>query len=159
SPQAKETVPTIVRLNIQGVVRAAHRLCRPAKISPDGLPQFVTLPDRVASLYLDMSGEWHLSPLVAITTAPILAEDGTIQTVNGYQSATGVYCCNLPKLNVPDRPTEGEAKSAVFNLRDHFKTFPFADAKRRREGGLDLVDLDQPMGYDESAFLCGLLTA
>jgi hypothetical protein len=152
---ANEKVPTVVRLNACGVVRAAHELCRP--VNMDGKP--VTLPERVANLYLDMLGEWRLSPLTSITTAPILATDGTIQTVAGYQPGSGVYCCNFPHLDLPARPTRADAEEALATLRVPFRTFPFADAKRKIENGVEVVGLDQPMGYDESAFLCGLLTA
>jgi putative DNA primase/helicase len=153
--QASEKVPIVVRLNIHGVVRAAHQVCRP--INMEAKP--VTLPERVASLYLDMSGEWHLLPLVSISTAPILAKDGTIQTVTGYQTATGVFCCNIPDLNIPARPTRAEAETALATLRNAFRTFPFSDAKRKSENGVDVVDLDLSLGYDESSLLCGLLTA
>jgi hypothetical protein len=122
--------------------------------------KLVTLPERLASLYLDMSGEWHLLPLVSISTAPILAQDGTIQTVTGYQTATGVFCCNIPDLNIPAKPTRAEAETALATLRKAFRTFPFSDAKRKSENGVDVVDLDLSLlGYDESSLLCGLLTA
>jgi hypothetical protein len=153
--QASEKVPIVVRLNIHGVVRAAHQLCRP--INMEG--KFVTLPERVASLYLDMNGEWHLLPLVSISTAPILAKDGTIQTVTGYQTASGVFCCNIPELNIPAKPTRAEAEAALGTLRKPFRTFPFADAKHRIENGVEVIDLAEPLCYDESAFLSGLLTA
>jgi hypothetical protein len=149
-------LPKVTHLGIQSVVRAAHDLCRPVSLQSG---KFVTLPERVASLYLDMRGEWHLPPLVAVTTAPILAKDGTIQTVAGFQPASRVYCCIIPDLDVPAKPTRAEAEAALAVLRTPFRTFPFADAKRKIENGVELVDLDQPMGYDESAFLCGLLTA
>jgi len=68
----REKVPTVTRLGVHGVVRAAHDLCRPVN-AKDGKP--VTLPERVASLYLDMVGDWNLLPLVSISTAPILAKD------------------------------------------------------------------------------------
>ncbi len=153
--QASEKVPIVVRLNIHGVVRAAHDLCRPINIEGN----FVTLSERVASLYLDMNGEWHLLPLVSISTAPILAKDGTIQTVTGYQTASGVFCCNIPELNIPAKPTRAEAEAALATLRKPFRTFPFADAKRRIENGVEVIDLVEPLCYDESAFLSGLLTA
>jgi hypothetical protein len=151
----QETVPIVVRLNVHGVVRAAHQLCRPVNLED----KFVTLPERVAALYLDMVGEHHLRPLVSITTAPILAKDGTIQTIEGYETATGVFCCQIPELSLPENPMRADAEGALATLRAAFKTFPFSDAKRRIEGGVEVVDPDQPIGYDESAFLCGLMTA
>jgi hypothetical protein len=151
----KESTPTVERLNACGVVRAAHQLCRPVNI--EGKP--VTLPERVANLYLDMKGEWHLRPLVAITTAPILAKDGTIQTIEGYETASGVFCCQIPKLNLPENPTRADAEGSLATLRAAFKTFPFADSKRRIDSGIEVADLDQPPDYDESALIAGLLTA
>jgi len=155
---AGERVQMAERLDKDGVVRMAHKLCRPAKAAADGII-YKTLPDRVANLYLNMSGEWHLLPLASISTAPILAADGTVQAVEGYQPATRVYCCNLPKLDLPARPTRAEAEAALITLRTAFRTFPFADAARRAEDGVEVVDHDQPAGYDESAFICALLTA
>jgi putative DNA primase/helicase len=151
-----DKLPRVTHLGIQSVVRAAHDLCRPFSLQGE---KFVTLPDRVASLYLDMVGEWHLPPLVAITTAPILAKDGTIQTLTGYQAATRIFCCNIPHLAIPVKPTRAGTEAALATLRARFRTFPFADAERHFENGVEVVDLDQPPHYDESAFLCGLLTA
>jgi hypothetical protein len=156
--RASDKVPVVERLNTNGVVRAAHRLCRPAKMTMYGL-EFVTLSERVAGLYLDMAGEHHLSPLVAITTAPILAKDGAIQSTAGYQTASGVYCYNIPELNIPAKPTQAEAEAALRTLRQAFQTFPFGDAARSTQNSMEVVDLDRSMGYDESAFVCGLLTA
>ena len=34
-------------------------------------PELITLPDRVAQMYLDMAGEWDLPPLAGVSTAPI----------------------------------------------------------------------------------------
>src|SRR5262245_59022750 len=53
--RAGEKVPVVVLLNNHGVVRMAHELCQPAKYEAGGI-QRITLPDRVASLYLDMAG-------------------------------------------------------------------------------------------------------
>jgi hypothetical protein len=153
--RANAKVPTVTRLGTHGVVRAAHDLCRP--VNGDG--KFITLPERVASLYLDMSGEWQLMPLVSISTVPILSADGTIETAEGYQAATGIFCCNIAKLDIPSKPTKAQAEIALATLREPFRTFPFSDAERRTYNGVDVVDLDKPLGCDESAFLCGLLTA
>jgi hypothetical protein len=150
----KEEIPIITQLNKDGVVIAAHEVCRPVNVTGE----FVTLPDRFAALYLAMIGEWNLLPLVSISTAPILAEDGTIQTAAGYQTANGVFCCNIPQLSTPPKPTRAEAEVALTTLRETFRTFPFSDAKRKADNGVEVVDLDQPAGFDESAFL-GLLTA
>jgi hypothetical protein len=52
-------------------------------------------------------------------------------------------------------------EAALRQLRGVFRTFPFGDASRRRDAslGLDVVDLLEPPGRDESAFLLALMTA
>jgi hypothetical protein len=92
--KATNKLPVALPLTTHGVVRAAHQLCRPVK---DG--ENATLPDRVAALYLDMAGEWKLPPLVVISTAPILSDDGGIRSAEGYDKDTGIYCFNIPDLD------------------------------------------------------------
>jgi putative DNA primase/helicase len=62
-------------------------------------------------------------------------------------------------VDLPTRPTIDDASDALDVLRLTFRTFPFADAVRRREGVIDVVDLNHPPGQDESAFLVALMTA
>jgi hypothetical protein len=111
-------------------------------------------------MYLDM-GDWNLRPLAGITTAPVLAADGSIRDLEGYDAETGLWCCKVPKLIVPERPGLADAQTALRRLRATFTTFPFADAVRQRDPHLnvDVVDLAEPAGRDESAFLVALLTA
>ena len=91
----------------------------------------------------------------------MLAADGCIRDVEGYDRETGLWCCRVPKLVVPERSSFEDAKIALRRLRASFKTFPFADAIRRYDPDLrvDVVDLAEPPGRDESSFLVGLLTA
>ena len=82
-------------LTIDGVVYETHRVARPIKLKDQGgeivqIP--VTLPNRVASLYLAMKGGWNLRVLNGLTTAPILLEDGSIVARNGYDAHTGLWC-------------------------------------------------------------------
>src|SRR5262249_33259619 len=57
------------------IVIEAHRMCRPLRME-DGKQKDVTLPNRVADLYLAMGGEWGLRPLNGISTTPLLCADG-----------------------------------------------------------------------------------
>ena len=68
---------------------------------------------------------------------------------------------NVPELEVPLRPTERQARAALCFLREIFRTFPFADAARVWDPKLqlELVDLSQPPGLDESTFVAGLMTS
>ncbi|HEV2185615.1 MAG TPA: hypothetical protein VGR70_00300, partial [Stellaceae bacterium] len=148
-------------LTANNVVIEAHRICQPMKPDRNGDLVAVTLPDRVAKMYLDMNGEWNLRPLNGIAVAPLLSADGSVHSQQGYDAASGLWCCTVPPLHLTERPSLDDAKAALRSLRAAFQTFPFADAVRRRDPvlGVDILDLDQNPGRDESAFLAGLLTA
>jgi putative DNA primase/helicase len=153
-------VPIAERLTANRVVVESHQICRPVRLQGDSLVP-VTLPNRVACMYLDMAGEWALPSLTGISTAPILMPEGAVWTVNGYHSASGLWCTGVPALRIPERPTRLQSEAALRLLRETFRSFPFADAVRKPQAarGDDAVDLDRPPGQDESTFLLGLLTA
>lgn len=152
-------------LDLAGVVNECHAVARPwtyTKARDGGLVrQDVTLPDRVARLYLDRRGAWQLRPLDGIASAPLLAADGSARAVEGYDAGTRMWCERIPDVAVPDRPTEGEARMALARLRLRLRTFAFADAFRVTLPGcpVPVVDVAQPPGLDESAALAALLTA
>jgi hypothetical protein len=156
--------PVIVKLTKNNIVYIAHRLCRPVKLvaTDKGITKKpVTLPERAAQMYLDLRGEWKLPGLSGISTAPLLTSGGGIRFARGYDKASKLWCHNIPQLAVPEQPTWQQAKAALLTIRQMFRTFPFADAKIKYDDklGVSVVDLDQPIGLDESAFLSGLLTA
>jgi len=156
--------PMAVPLSAHGVVRRVHaiRSVWQWKSTPDGgfVQKHVTLPERVASLALDHRNAWRrLPPLEGITSAPLLGDDGTIRTAQGYDPTTGFFCFAAPEVNVPERPTRLEAEAALLRLRRHLRTFAFADACRVAELKADVVDISRPPGADESAALHALLTA
>ena len=153
--------PSAIPLTKSNVVMQTHRLCQPMKVKSDGehVPQ--TLPDRLAQMYLEMSGEWGLPPLAGVSTAPLLSKDGSVRTADGYDPVTTLWCCNIPALKLPSRPSCGDAEEALGMLRQPFQTFPFGDSPRRWDAsrGVEIIDITQPPGQDESAFLLALLTA
>jgi len=158
--QADGRPPIAEPLTVNRVVVDAHQFCRPVKPLGDDLMP-VTLPDRVARMYLDMSGEWALPPLTGISTAPVLLGDGTVRTAEGYDHSSGLWCASVPLLPLPEHPSRAQAEGALLLLRKTFRTFPFADAPRQKDEalGAEVVDVDQSPGLDESTFLVGLLTA
>jgi hypothetical protein len=91
----------------------------------------------------------------------LLSDDGSIRAAVGYDRDACLYCCNIPELILPDKPSREQVQNALTVLRRAFRTFPFADSLRRFEPGLgvEVVNLDSPIGLDESGFLCELLTA
>jgi putative DNA primase/helicase len=153
--------PSATRLTKHNVVIEAHRLCQPVKFDPKGERKPITLPDRVAQMYLDMAGEWELPPLAGVSTAPLLSVDGNVRVADGYDPETALWCCRVPMLTLLPRPSRTDAEAALRRLREAFRTFPFGDASRLWDAshGVDVIDLLEPPGRDESAFLVALMTA
>jgi len=144
-----------------GVVLQAHQVCRPYSLKK-GEEVDVGLPSWFALMYLDWQGEWRLPPLRGIASAPLLQDDGTIYSAEGYDRASGMWCEDVPDLAglVPERPTLGETQTAFRLIRETFKTFCFADAETLDDpSGVTIVDTSKAPGRDESAFLIALLTA
>jgi hypothetical protein len=149
------------------LVRMAHEVCQPyeAKVKADGTEERrdTQFPRNMAVMYQKWHGERGLPPLNGVTSAPMLGEDGSIRSVEGYDKPSGMWCERVPDLSgrVPDRPTEKEARAALRRIRETFSTFCFADAPMMVDEttGIAAVDIDQPPGADESGFLNALMTA
>ena len=69
--------PSARQLTYNNVIVETHQHCQPVKFTADGNRVAITLPDAVARMLLDL-GEWGLPPLAGVTTAPLLAADGSI---------------------------------------------------------------------------------
>jgi len=121
------------------------------------------LPRSLAVMYLDWRGEWRLPPLNGIASAPLLQENGTIYSTQGYDLTTGMWCENLPDLKglIQSKPTKDDAMAALRLIRETFKTFCFADAEiiEPAARAVATVDTSKAPGRDESSFLTALLTA
>jgi hypothetical protein len=154
-------LPSIQRLSAHAVVMEAHAISRPVKKQPDGSAMPVTLPERLANLYLSMSGEWNLPPLDGVAAGPVLSDGGEIAGREGYDPQTRLWCLRTPPCDVPAQPLREDAEWALSVLRSAFATFPFEDSPRaiNTSSGAQVVDERFPPGLDESALLCGLLTA
>ncbi|MCA1434654.1 hypothetical protein I6F33_16970 [Bradyrhizobium sp. BRP20] len=151
----------------EALVLKAHTISRPymKKERRDGTIVEIDarLPRSLAVMYLDWRGEWRLPPLNGIASAPLLREHGEINSTEGYDATTGMWCENVPNihLSVPLKPSRDDAAAALQYVRETFKTFCFADAEtiETAPGGVVTVDISKPPGRDESAFLAALLTA
>ncbi|MCQ4158802.1 DUF6371 domain-containing protein [Roseomonas sp. GC11] len=152
-------------LTLNAVIYEAHAIARPWRFRRDRdgaqIPELVTLPERVALLYLAMRGRWGLRPLDGIASAPLLAEDGGLRVVEGYDPGTRLWGERVPAVEVPEAPDMEDARAALLRLRLFFQTFAFADAVRITPPGaaVPVVDISQPPGRDESAALVALMTA
>jgi hypothetical protein len=154
-------MPRAITVTPEAVRVFAHEICTPVKISNDKTTR-ATLSKDIANLYLrGLQGRWGLKPFNGITTAPILTSDGAFHTNTGYDEATGLWCHQIPAVDVPKQPTRAQAKASLDALRHFFRTFAFADAEtiRNNELGVDIVDPSKPIGLDESTFLVSLMTA
>jgi hypothetical protein len=143
---------------IDAVVHAAHEVCRPFQVDPRGKRNNVTLPDRVAKLYLALNGRWDLRPLHGICAGVLLEDDGSIHSHEGYHAQSGLWCTRAPKLSVPDRPFKDQAVDALYRLRAAMRTFTFKGSPLVELDDNLVVDIEQPPGMCESAGLNGLLT-
>ena len=151
-PRAIEVTGDIVR-------SCAHEVCRPVKMAEKEL-KATTLSRDVANLYLlGLEGRWGLPPLHGITTTPILSNDAGIRVAHGYDKVSGLWAHDIPNVAVAQRPTKSEAAAALLRLRKFFRTFPFANGERVVVDDIDVVDVSEPPGLDESTFLVALLTA
>jgi hypothetical protein len=117
-------VPSALPLTKNNVVMEAHRLCQPVK--PDKLGDLVpvTLPDRVAQMYLDSAGEWNLRPLSGISLAPLLSRAGELRVAEGYDSEPGYGASGYLRLQFRTAPP-GPMPSRVSGCFDTpFERFP-----------------------------------
>jgi hypothetical protein len=154
-------LPRAIEVTNEAVRVLAHEICNPMRLSKgEWIP--AALPKDIASLYLNgLEGNWGLRPFRGITTAPILSANGDIRITDGYDEATGLWCHNIPDLELLEQPTKAEAHAALYRLRCFFRTFPFADGGQIHdpELGVAVIDVAKPPGLNESSFLVALLTA
>lgn len=84
-------------------------------------------PTSVAKVILDKSNWQTVRPLRALTTFPPMAANGALNTTEGYHPDTHVFFTGGVKCNIPDRPTQDDARQAVKTLLDVVCDFPFAE--------------------------------
>jgi hypothetical protein len=160
-----DCMPRALEVTAEAIRVYTHEICRPVKIrkvedKPERVP--VSLSKDVALIYLNgLEGKWNLPRFRGITTAPILANDGSIRIATGFDAATGLWCQNIPDISIANEPSEDDARSALYRLRFFFRTFPYADSVRMLDAalGVEVTDLSAAIGLDESTFIVALLTA
>jgi hypothetical protein len=150
-------------LTANRVVMEAHGLSQPVRlmrVDDETIPVPITLPHRVATLFLSMTGQTGLPRLQGICRSPLLDDSGGIRLARGYDQQTGFWCDCPDAPQIGSSPSRSDADQALMRLRQVFATFSFSDSPRRRSAaGIEIVDLSQPPGLDESSFLSMLMTA
>ncbi|MCU1546227.1 MAG: hypothetical protein JWP30_1327, partial [Homoserinimonas sp.] len=103
----------------------------------------INAPMAIANTYLARAGRWKLPVLAGIIDAPTLRADGSILSLPGYDTATGLLLvprgAALPVI--PEHPTKADAKAALGVLKGLIEHFKFVG------------------GVDESVALSSILTA
>lgn len=89
-------------------------------------------PASVVNAFSALAGEWRLPILTGLIGAPTLRADGSLLTVPGYDTVSGLYGAFEPAdfPAISPRPNRDEALAALAQLRDLFSECAF-------EGGPD----------------------
>jgi hypothetical protein len=95
-----------------------------------------TLPSDPQVMGLHCRGAWPgVRPLVGIAEAPFLRPDGSICQAPGYDPATGYYLAPSEAFaEVPEQPTQEDARAALAELADLFGDFLFVTKSNPAEG-------------------------
>ena len=164
--QSKAGGTAIQILSPDVLILLAHKLCRPFEAKQaDGCwtERNTRLPKDIAAMYLVWQGSWNLRPLNGIASAPMLSEDGSISSGEGYDASSGIWQEDVPDVSnlIPIRPTRDDAQASLLLLRETFATFCFADAQTVIDPvtKVNKIDLAFQPARDESALLIALLTA
>jgi hypothetical protein len=153
-------LPTIVAADREDLKWIVHHHMQPVKLGKNSRVE-ITLPDGVAKLLLaakvDLSA---FRPIFAVSATPLVRDDGSVRLDDGYDETSGILCDfrTLPRFEVPNQPSEQDARAALLALRELFQATPFADRVCRADNP-QLTDLEEDPGADESTFLHALMLA
>lgn len=87
-------------------------------------------PRRHAEAFLDRRHWPEQKRLLGVLSAPIVTTDGRLIAARGYDSQSGLFLSRDPAtlpgyVQVAQKPSISEAKAALDELRDAFRTWPF----------------------------------
>jgi putative DNA primase/helicase len=88
----------------------------------------IDFPDKAAKMILSRKGK-DLPFLKGFICCPTIREDGSLLETPGYDEDTGLFFnpCGTVFPEIPENPTQNDAKKALGILIDLIKDFPFAD--------------------------------
>lgn len=96
-------------------------------------------PARHAAVLFDANSYTHLPVLNGLARQPYLRPDGSLMTVAGYDSATGMFgVFDTREFSIPENPSRSEAEQALAVLQDMLAEFSFA-AKTDRAAALAAI--------------------
>lgn len=89
-------------------------------------------PNKVAAVLCDATGYNYLPVLNGIAHQPYLRPDGTLATIAGHDSETGMYGVFDPhQYKILENPTKEDAKKALDFINSLLDEFPFASENDR----------------------------
>jgi putative DNA primase/helicase len=89
------------------------------------------VPPQLAKSVLSRAST-RFAELVGVIETPTLRPDGTVLAQPGYDPATGLMLFDPPPMpSIPERPTRGDAETALATLDGLLDEFPFVDATSR----------------------------
>lgn len=105
------------------------------------IPVPTDLPKDFTNLVLSNKRYWNHKPVSGIITTPLLRPDGSLICGDKphYDPATRLYY--VPGLSVPpvpDKPSEGDAKSSLKLLTELLDEFPFIDVDAKTGGAVSM---------------------
>jgi hypothetical protein len=128
-----EGTPSVRRVPLSTVKTLLTRVAKwQAKRKVAGTDEWKTVatrPDDDVVAAVSQRGEWRrVRPLIGIVEAPTMRPDGSIFQTPGYDPATAyLYEPNGARFpQVPDRPSQDDARRALLAVADVFRDFPFA---------------------------------
>jgi len=135
--------PAIVSLTESGVRGVLERCAEFVRIINSDKEKPVSPPMDVVRDIMSLP-EWHtIPPITGITECPIIRQDGTIVSKEGYDASTRLYFApsegfKLP--DIPEKPTEEDVKNSVVLLQEIFVDFPFVVKGKDDKGNEVKVD-------------------
>jgi hypothetical protein len=126
-------LPTIQAVGTPWLKNALSGTCDFLARTDKGTFKSVKPPPDVVAAVLE-AGEYRTTRVLSgITEAPLLRPDGSILQAPGYDSATGYVFepAGVKYQDVPEAPTQDDAKRALASLQEVFRDFPYADDSSR----------------------------
>lgn len=86
-------------------------------------------PANVLASFLSMQDWHHVKHLRGISETPFPRPDGSVCQVPGYDVVTGyIYMPNCEYPQIPDAPSQDDARAALAELKDVFCDFPYVSS-------------------------------
>ena len=88
------------------------------------------IPDDLTKAVLE-SRTWPVPELVSILETPFMRPDGSVCSAAGFDRTTGYYLAPGLSVDVPETPTQDDAKAALVELEEVFADFPHVSRAHR----------------------------